>query len=198
MHYAEYHRGSIIPGASYLRLIGALILNVFLGQFSPERWSGERLSGVGRAWCAPPQEKKARPASTPYGHATGQTHTGICATRHAPAASLKRQHSLRGLGRSPSGEVQEAGGGLLPRGTGARSPRKPSHGARSPRTIAEERRRAASEQPRGGAPPRSPRNGRAGRAAPRTIAERVSAEHLAWRAGKQTVSIQTRSKSIIE
>ena len=34
-----------------------------------------------------------------------------------------------GLGRSPSGGVQRAGGRPLPRGSGARSPRKPSRGA---------------------------------------------------------------------
>jgi hypothetical protein len=33
-------------------------------------------------------------------------------------------------GASPSGEVQEAGGSLLPRGTGARSPRNSVAGAR--------------------------------------------------------------------
>ena len=50
-----------------------------------------------------------------------------------------------GLGQRPSAEVQEAGGGLLPRGSGARSPRKPSQGnggAKPPKAHPIGRRRA--------------------------------------------------------
>ena len=55
-----------------------------------------------------------------------------------------RESTLYGVqGRSPGGEVQEAGGGLLLRGTGAQSPRKPS----------DEEQRAGAQSP--GSPQRS-------------------------------------------
>ncbi len=62
---------------------------------------------------------------------------------------------LRGLGQCPSAGVQRAGGRPLPRGAGARSPRKPRRGRVPPESLA-------------GA--HSPRKPRRGRVAPESLA----------------------------
>ena len=94
---------------------------------------------------------KAVPASTPYDHASEHRMTCRFATRHAPPASQMRRHSLRGLGHRPSGEVQEAGGGLLPQapkqfrahgGTGYIAPESLWRGEHEARTM-----RALRERP---------------------------------------------------
>ncbi len=91
------------------------------------------------------------------------------ATRHAPPASQMRRHPLRGLGHRPSGEVQEAGGGLLPQapkqfrangGTGCIAPEslwRGEHEARTMRALRERpcQRQRQAHMPRGKPPPAS-------------------------------------------
>ncbi len=82
----------------------------------------------------------------------GPTITRTRTTRHAPPSLWRRQHSFWGLGPRPSAEVQEAGGGLLPRGAGARSPRKPlrgKEGAQPSNALAEASTRRARCAPYG-------------------------------------------------